>query len=133
MVDVLVLSPDSTASDRKMLNDADPQSAPMTKLDKILMAVVSVAIIVFIVFQFLLYANGRSDPVVQFDSNFTEARKFPGMLVCPFSVVQRSAVDAIELGSSPNWSPDALLSFNTQVSLLNTNVDAASNRQDPKK
>ncbi len=133
MVDVLVLSPDSTASDRKMLNDDDPQSAPMTKLDKILMVVVSVAIIVFIVFQFLLYANGRSDPVVQFDSNFTEAGKFPGMLVCPFSVVQRSAVDAIGLGSSPNWSPDALLSFNTPVSLLNTNVDAASNRQDPKK
>jgi hypothetical protein len=126
--------PDSTASDRKMPNDAKAQSTPMTNLEKILMAVVSVAILVFIVFQGLLYANGRSDPVVQFDSNFTEARKFPGILVCPFSIVQRSAIDAIRDGLSPDWSPDALLSFDTPgVRLLNTNVDAASNRQDPKK
>jgi hypothetical protein len=132
MVDVL--PPDSMASDRKIPNDANAtQSTPMTNIDKILMAVVSIAIIVFIVFQSLVYANGRSDPVVQFDSNYTEARKFPGILVCPFSIVQRSAIDGIRDGISPNWSPDALLSFDTRVSLLNTNVDAASNRQDPKK
>lgn len=123
---------DSTASDRKTPIDANAQSTPMTNLDKILMALVSIAIIVFVVFQSLVYVNGRSDPVVQFDSNYTEARKFPGMLVCPFSIVQRSAIDAIRDRMSPDWSPDAILSIDTPVSLLNTNVDAASNRQDPK-
>ena len=116
---------------------ADIQAPPMTKIDKILMAFVIAAIIVVIVFQSVDYTQGQANPVINIDSNVTTPRKFPGILVCPFSLMQNWASEMG--GECPLWQRDAVLSFDAAfnagyspqfMTLANSNVDAGSKRQD---
>ncbi len=117
---------------------ADIQAPPMTKIDKILMAFVIAAIIAVIVFQIVDYTQGQANPVINIDSNVTTPRKFPGILVCPFSVMQNWA--SYRAGDEcPLWQRDAVLSFDAAfnagiapdfMTLANSNVDAGSKRQD---
>lgn len=123
------LTPDSST--------ADIQAPPMTKIDKILMAFVIVAIIAVIVFQVVDYTQGQANPVINIDSNVTTPRTFPGILVCPFSLMQNYYAEVN--GDCPVWQRDAVLSFDAAfnggfapsfMTVANSNVDAGSKRQD---
>jgi len=113
-----------------------PVDPPMTNLDKIVLVIVVSGIIAFAWFQTTQCVAAYANPSTQ-TNVLNVTRTFPGIMLCPFSYQQIPSFTEF----CPKWSPQASLAFDFSIanatngcsysalSLLNTNVDPASQSQ----
>jgi hypothetical protein len=104
-------------------------------LDQFVIALIVSGMILFVSFQIRDCVLAHQNPNTQ-TSTISRPRSFPGIMICPFgrrfldtNFKYDNFINTDDFFFCPKWSDDALLSFDFNPSVFNTNYNAKSGRQ----